>query len=105
MCSACGFPTTQGHWSEAGAGDAHQRARSRFIRARKLDTILRTHGLTAHDDGLTPDIQIADRTGRMIMARDLREVWIAVEKFLGKPLDPLDRQYLDGLGQEPPQAR
>jgi hypothetical protein len=90
MCSACGFPTTQGHWSDAGAGDAHQRARARFIRARKLDAILRDHGLSAHDDGLTPDLQISDRTGRVIMARDLREVWIAVEKLLGGPLDPLD---------------
>jgi hypothetical protein len=91
MCSACGFPTTQGHWSEAGAGDAHQRARARFIRAQKLDAVLRRHGLTAHDDGLTPGLQISDRTGRVIMARDLREVWIAVEKLIGRPIDPLEQ--------------
>ncbi|MGE0242279.1 MAG: hypothetical protein AB7F09_13545 [Parvibaculaceae bacterium] len=105
MCSACGFPTTQGHWSEAGAGDAHQRTRARFIRVRKLDAILRAHGLTAHDDGLTPDMQIADRTGRVIMARDLREVWMAVEKLLGRPLDPLDPHVLSRPGQGPPGAR
>ena len=101
MCSACGFPATQGHWSEAGAGDAHQRTRARFIRARKLDAILRGHGLTAHDDGLTPGMQISDRTGRVIMARDLREVWIAVETLLGKPIDPLDQHFLQGPSAPP----
>ena len=104
MCSACGFPATQGHWSEAGAGDAHQRVRARFIRARKLDAVLRAHGLAAYDDGLTPDMQISDRTGRVIMARDLRDVWVAVEKLLGRALDPLDPHFRSGPGQGPPPA-
>jgi len=96
MCSACGFPATQGHWSEAGAGDAHQRVRARFIRARKLDAVLKRHGLSAYDDGQTPGIQVSDRTGRVVIARDLREVWIAVETLLGTPIDPLDPHFGQG---------
>jgi len=95
MCSACGFPATQGHWSEAGAADAHQRLRARFIRARKLNEVLKSYGLSAHDDGLTPGVQISDRTGRVILARDLRDVWIAAETLIGKAIDPLDARFLD----------
>ena len=95
MCSACGFPATEGHWSEAGAADAHQRLRARFIRARKLHAVLQDYGLSAYDDGLTPGIQIADRTGQVILARDLREVWIAVEKLIGKAIDPLDPRFME----------
>jgi hypothetical protein len=93
MCSACGFPATEGHWSEAGAADAHQRLRARFIRARKLNAVLQNYGLSAYDDGQMPGIQIADRTGQVILARDLRDVWIAVEKLIGKPIDPLDSRF------------
>lgn len=95
MCSACGFPATEGHWSEAGAADAHQRLRARFIRARKLNAVLQTYGLSAYDDGLTPGIQIADRTGQVILARDLRDVWIAVEKLIGNAIDPLDPRFME----------
>ena len=97
MCSVCGFPQTAGHWSEAGAHDAHQRVRARFIRARKLDGILRSYGLTAYDDGVTPGIQIADRTGTVIIAADLRDVWIAAEKLGGVVVDPLDPRFLAAL--------
>jgi len=95
MCSACGFPATEGHWSEAGAADAHQRLRARFIRARKLNAVLQNYGLSAYDDGQTPGIQIADRTGQVILARDLRDVWIAVERLIGKAIDPLDPRFME----------
>ena len=81
-----------------------ERARASCAPA-ELDAVLRAHGLSAYDDGLTPDLQISDRTGRVIMARDLREVWIAVEKLLGKPLDPLDPCFLDGQRHRPSAAR
>jgi hypothetical protein len=93
MCSACGFPATEGHWSDAGAANAHQRLRARFLRARKLNAVLQNYGLSAYDDGQTPGIQIADRTGQVILARDLRDVWIAAEKLIGKPIDPLDQRF------------
>ena len=93
MCSICGFPQTAGHWSEAGSLSLHDRVRARFIAARKLGAILRNYGLTAHDDGVTPGVQIADRTGNIIVAGDLREVWIAAEKLSGKRIDPLDPAF------------
>jgi len=93
VCSVCGFPQTAGHWSEAGNPGPHDRVRARFVRARKLDGVLRNYGLTAYDDGVTPGIQIADRTGNVVIAQDLREVWIAAEKLAGEVIDPLDPRF------------
>ena len=104
MCSICGFPATEGHWSEAGAENAHQRVRARFIRAQKLNAVLQAYGLSAYDDGRTPGIQIADRTGRVILARDLREAWVAVETLIGKAIDPLDPRFLDETAARPVDA-
>lgn len=89
MCSICGFPQTPGHWSDAGAADAHQRVRSRFLRLTALNAALSLRGLTAYDDALTPGIQIADRMGNTIVASDLRDVWVAAEKLSGAVIDPL----------------
>lgn len=93
MCSICGFPQTAGHWADAGTLSSHDRIRARFIRARKLDGVLRNYGLTAHDDGATPGIQIADRMGNVIIAADLRDAWIAAEKLAGMAINPLDPRF------------
>ena len=97
MCSVCGFPETAGHWSEAGTPGPHERVRARFIRARKLNAVLGVYGLSAYDDGVTPGIQIADRTGNVVIARDLGEVWMAAEKLAGCAIDPLDPRFTQSI--------
>jgi len=94
MCANCGYPAAPGHWTDAGASDPGERMRARFRRARLLNTILRPYGLTAHDGGLIPGVQIATLSGRHEIARDLAEVWVAAERFAGAPVDPLDPRFV-----------
>jgi len=96
MCAACGFPAAPGHWTETGAVSPTDRLRARFRRLQVLKSALRGSGLTAHDDGLVPGIQIGTLAGDTTLARDLDEVWRVAERLLGRPLDPLDPRFLDG---------
>ena len=63
MCASCGYPAAPGHWTDAGVADPGERMRARFRRARVLNAVLRAYGLTAHDGGLIPGIQIATLSG------------------------------------------
>ncbi len=96
MCANCGFPAAPGHWTEAGADTSSDRLQARFRRAALLRAVLRGHGLTAHDDGVTPGITLATQTGRHEIAQDLAEVWEIAERLSGRPVDPLAPQYLRG---------
>lgn len=94
MCSACGFPAAPGHWTETGNASPTDRLRARFRRVQVLKSVLGEFGLTAHDDGLVPDIQIATLSGNVTMARDLDEIWRTAERLLGRAVDPLDPRFL-----------
>ena len=102
MCSACGYPSAPGHWTEAGAASLPDRLRARFRRAQVLKSVLPAYGLTAHDGGLVPGIQIGAASGGETIARDLTDVWETVERLTGKAIDPLDPRFLgDDGGAEP----
>ena len=101
MCANCGYPAAPGHWTDAGAADPGERMRARFRRARILSAVLRPYGLTAHDNGLIPGVQIATLSGSHAMAHDLTEVWAAAERLSGAPVDPLDARFLRNLGETP----
>jgi hypothetical protein len=68
--------------------------RARFRRARVLNAVLRAYGLTAHDGGLIPGIQIATLSGAQAIVDDLAGVWVAAERLTGVPVDPLDTRFL-----------
>jgi hypothetical protein len=99
MCSACGFPAAPGHWTEAGLADASDRLRARFRRAQVLQSILPAYGLTAHDGGQVPGIQLSTLTGNQVIVRDLEEVWPAAERLTGHVVDPLDPRFLGDGGE------
>ena len=101
MCANCGYPAAPGHWTDAGTADAGERMRARFRRARVLNAILRPSGLTAHDNGLIPGVQLATLSGSHTIARDLTEVWAAAERLAGAPVDPLDARFLRAAGEAP----
>ena len=95
MCNACGNPAAPGHWTEAGADTPGDRLRARFHQAGLLDKVLRTYGLTAHDGGVVPGIQMGNLSGSQTIVRDLGSLWAEAERLLGYPIDPLDPAFLN----------
>ena len=82
--------------ADAGAADPAQRLRNRFRRAQVLKTVLKAYGLTAHDGGSVPGIQIGTLSGANAMALDLSEVWQVAEQLCGQTVDPLDARFTGG---------
>ena len=101
MCASCGYPPAPGHWTDAGAADPGERIRARFRRVRVLNAVLRPYGLTAHDGGLIPGIQIATLSGSQAIVNDLAGVWVAAERLAGMPVDPHDQRFLGAGGEAP----
>lgn len=93
MCSACGFPTKPGHWTDAGALTAGDKLRLKYRRTKVLNKILASYGLAAHYDGLTPGIQLRSVGGRTEILPDLEAVWNEAERQNGAVLDPLAPQF------------
>ncbi|MEO0403069.1 MAG: hypothetical protein AAF214_11890 [Pseudomonadota bacterium] len=89
MCSACGYPAAPGHWTEAGAVTPHDRLRERFRRTALLHNMLKPQGIQIHDGGLVPGIQIKGPDGAETIVGNLEQLWIEVERILGRPFDPL----------------
>ena len=90
MCNACGFPAAPGHWTEAGAATPHDRIRERFRRVQVLQKVLQGTGVTAHDGGTIPGIQVMSLSGAQTIVPDLDALWAEVAKQRGRPFDPLD---------------
>lgn len=99
MCANCGFPAAPGHWTEAGIDLSYDRLQSRYRRAGLLRSVLRSHGLNAHDDATTPGITISTQTGNHEIAADLSAVWALAEKMSGRPVDPLAPEFICDVGE------
>jgi hypothetical protein len=99
MCASCGYPSRPGHWTEAGAADAHERLRARFRRAEVLKRVLGAYGLTAHDGGQVPGVQVGTLSGGQTIALDLAEVWTVAERLAGRPVDPLDPRFTGAINE------
>ncbi len=95
MCNACGNPAAPGHWTEAGTISASDRLRARFRRADLLRSVLKPYGLTVHDDGSVPGIQVGKLSGGQTIVPDLEQLWTEAEKLAGQMIDPLDPRYLE----------
>jgi hypothetical protein len=90
MCSACGFPAAPGHWTEAGAATPHDRLRERFRRMQVLQKVLKGSGVSVHDGGMVPGIQVMSASGAQTIVPDLEAVWGEVEKLRGHVIDPFE---------------
>ena len=94
MCSACGFPAAPGHWTEAGAANAHERLRGRFRRVQVLQRVLPSYNLHVHEANDIPGIQLSTSTGSQSILPHLDDVWALAEKINGAPVDPLDSRFI-----------
>ena len=90
MCMACGHPQAPGHWTEAGAQSPGARLRARAEAAAVLARLLRPLGLSVDDTHPVPGYRLADATGRVALPQDLTQLWVEVQRLLGRPFDPLD---------------
>ena len=98
MCSACGYPSRPGHWTDAGAADPASRLRLRFTRLAAVNRLLAPWGIKAHDDGVTPGLQLFAPGGARELVADLEGLWAAASRMAGQPIDPLSPR---ALGEEP----
>ncbi len=115
MCILCGVLWTEEHWAEVGADprpvesdgtialEVHtanlgQRLRDRALRARFANLLLGGYGLQLQDWEGSSYI-LRDRKGSSVIVPDLVNLWQAVEQMLGRPLDPLEPDFLDSVRQ------
>ena len=94
MCSACGFPAAPGHWTDAGATRPGERMRVRFTRLAIVNRLLAPYGLSAHDDGSTPGLQLFAPTGERVLVPDLEAMWQEAGRLARSPIDPLSDRAL-----------
>ena len=95
MCSACGFPARPGHWTDAGGATPGDRLRLRFTRLAAVNRLLAPYGLKAHDDGVTPGLQLFAPGGQRELVADLEALWQAAARMAGMPIDPLSERALN----------
>jgi len=102
MCGLCGL-LGQVHWSDTSAHpDAFSDDRRRTIRAERahrvavVNTALKPYRMTVSDFQGSCYVLTAP-TGRRAIVDDIQAVWGKVDEFLGRPLDPLDPDWLDDL--------
>lgn len=95
MCSACGFPSRPGHWTDAGGITPGDRLRLRFIRVAAINRLLAPWGLKAYDDGVTPGLQLFAPGGARELVADLDSLWAAAARMAAGPVDPLSLTVLN----------
>jgi hypothetical protein len=101
MCALCGVLDGKGHWSEAASAPAvfanrtepQTRGRERQARTRLLNTVLKCHGIVVKDWSGSSYL-LTSLTGRTAIVDGIADIWPAAERLAGRPIDPLDDQYL-----------
>lgn len=112
MCVLCSGSVLQVHWTDRKngldqstvqkAGETQRsRLRERYIRIRQSNKILAVYGLKLSDWTGSKYI-LNDKKGRSEIVQDLGALWTAVEKLLGKPIDPLDPNLIQVLTSQQP---
>jgi hypothetical protein len=97
MCALCGVLGGAGHWTDAAARpglytrnvDSLHRRRERINRVACAQKVLGLYGLTLSDWQGTSYV-LSTATGKTEIVDNLTHLWIAAEKLIGRPCDPLD---------------
>ena len=105
MCALCGVLSDGPHWTEAGTDGGRAReapaGRARHLERRHrlalLNRILAAYGCKA-DDWAGAQYLVHNRSGGATeVVADLPRIWLAVERLIRRPPDPLDPDLVSVL--------
>ena len=101
MCGLCGMLGAEAHWADAGgaaddAASSHARRRQRQQRVSRLNRVLRAYACTV-SDWQGQAYLLGTLTGKTEVIDNLAQLWPAVERLSGRPVDPLNPQLLERL--------
>jgi hypothetical protein len=104
MCALCGVLGGAGHWTDAVArpgvftrtADPVERRRERAARVVQANKVLRHYRLSLSDWQGTSFL-LSTATGKTEIVDNLTHLWMAAEKLIGRPCDPLDEGLIGSL--------
>jgi hypothetical protein len=107
MCALCGVLGGTEHWTDAVARpgvftrntDAASRRRERINRVAAANRVLKHYGMNL-DDWQGSLFVLSTATGKTEIVDNLVHLWIAAERLLGRPCDPLDEELVALMERE-----
>jgi hypothetical protein len=107
MCALCGVLGETEHWTDAVARpgvftrntDAASRRRERMNRVAAANRILKLYRMNLADWQGTAFV-LSTATGKSEIVDNLAHLWMAAERLLGRPCDPLDEEMIALMERE-----
>jgi hypothetical protein len=101
MCTLCGVLGGMEHWTDAVARpgvftrntDAASRRRERMNRVAAANRVLKHYGMNFADWQGSAFV-LSTATGKTEIVDNLAHLWMAAERLLGRPCDPLDEELV-----------
>ena len=107
MCALCGVLGGTEHWTDAVARpgvftrntDAASRRRERMNRVAAANRVLSCYRMNLADwQGYA--FVLSSATGKTEIVDNLAHLWMAAERLLGRPCDPLDEELIALMERE-----
>jgi hypothetical protein len=107
MCALCGVLGGAEHWTDAVARpgvftrntDAAARRRERMNRVAAANRVLAYYRMNLADWQGSAFI-LSTATGKTEIVDNLAHLWMAAERLLGRPCDPLDQEMIAVMERE-----
>ncbi len=107
MCALCGVLGETEHWTDAVARpgvftrntDAASRRRERMNRVAAANRVLKHYRMNLADWQGTAFV-LSTATGKSEIVDNLAHLWMAAERLLGRPCDPLDEEFVALMERE-----
>jgi hypothetical protein len=107
MCALCGVLGGIEHWTDAVARpgvftrntDAASRRRERLNRVAAANRVLKHYRMNL-DDWQGSAFVLSTATGKTEIVDNLAHLWMAAERLLGRPCDPLDEELVALMERE-----
>ncbi len=107
MCALCGFLGGMEHWTDAVPRpgvftrntDPASRRRERMKRVAAANRVLSCYGINLADWQGSAFV-LSTATGKSEIVDNLAHLWMAFERLLGRPCDPLDEELIARMERE-----